>query len=444
MLYRRMVILLVVTILFFTQGCKESVVKEDSERIRNYFQERILKSNKEKVMVPFHGDAKFKVTDVNSTKEKIWTIWKDVNNSMEKLPILSSEEDVDSTLHNWDLINEDPMPFYFYKKEDEKSSHKKPLILNLHGSGPKAHEFSAALRLSKMYADSPSVYFIPQIPNTKRYRWWFQPVQNAWERLFRLAMIHDEIDPNKIFIIGISEGGYGSQRLGAYYADYLAGAGPMAGGEPVKNAPPLNYRNIAFSSHTGELDTQFGRNELTTLAATKFDSLANLYPGDFIHNIVIQKGKGHSVDYSFTTPWLVSHTRKESPDHISWVHFPMHGRYRKGFYNVAFDSFPEIKEEDEFNRMFFDIQYDKENNTVEIDASLMSDDMSELKDIGEGQISLFLDDNYVNYSKKVTVIYNGKIMHNRKLELKTENLIESCGLFGDPNRLYPAKLSIAL
>lgn len=34
------------------------------------------------------------------------------------------------------------------------------------------------------------------------------------------------------------------QRLGAFYADYLGGAGPMAGGEPLKNASPLNYRHL--------------------------------------------------------------------------------------------------------------------------------------------------------------------------------------------------------
>ena len=91
-------------------------------------------------------------------------------------------------------------------------------------------------------------------------------------------MINDEIDPNRIYILGISEGDYGSQRLGAYYADYLAGAGPMACGELLKNAPPLNYRNIALSFHTGVYDTGFGRNKLTALASATFDSLAIKYP----------------------------------------------------------------------------------------------------------------------------------------------------------------------
>ncbi len=52
----------------------------------------------------------------------------------------------------------------------------------------------------------------------------------------------------------------------------------MAGGELLKNAPPLNYRNIALSFHTGVYDTGFGRNKLTALASATFDSLAIKYP----------------------------------------------------------------------------------------------------------------------------------------------------------------------
>lgn len=444
MINKKIIQLLIVITLFFNQACGKVLIKDNSESVKNYLKNRVLNSNLESTMVPFYGNTKLDESQVNSTKEKIWTIWKEVSNEIELLPSLATEASVDEQLHHWKLIDEDPMPFYFFKKGDKVNAQEKPLFINIHGSGPKTHEFNAALSLSKRYEDAPSVYFVPQIPNERRYRWWFQPIQNAWERLFRLSMLNEEIDPNKIFIIGISEGGYGSQRLGAYYADYLAGVGPMAGGEPLKNAPPLNYRNVAFSLHTGEHDNWFGRNKLTALAGFKFDSLASEYPGDFVHNIVIQKDKGHAVDYSLTTPWLVKHTRRVSPKHVSWVHFPMHGRYRKGFYNVAIDNLPEIKEEDEFNRIFFDIKYNTEVNTIIIDASLMSDEMTQLKDITEGQISLFLDDSYVDYSKNVKVIYNGNIIHDAKLKLKEENLVESCGLFGDPNRLYPAKLSITL
>lgn len=95
------------------------------------------------------------------------------------------------------------------------------------------------LNICSRFDDAPSVYFIPQIPNEGGYyRWWQKAKQYAWEKLFRQALVSGHVNPDKLFIFGISEGGYGSQRLASFYADYLAGAGPMAGGEPLKNALP--------------------------------------------------------------------------------------------------------------------------------------------------------------------------------------------------------------
>ncbi len=74
----------------------------------------------------------------------------------------------------------------------------------------------------------------------------------------------------------------------------------------------------------------------------------------------------------------------------------------------------------------------------------MHDEMNAVKEIEDGRIALFLDDRYVNLKKKVKVIYNGKVVFNDKLNLKESNLVESCGLFGDPERLFPAKVTINL
>jgi len=109
-----------------------------------------------------------------------------------------------------------------------------------------------------------SLYFIPQIPNEgDYYRWWQVAKQFAWEKLIRQALVEGNVDANRLYVFGISEGGYGSQRLASFYADYWAAAGPMAGGEPLKNAPVENCANIGFSFLTGADDTGFYRNILT-------------------------------------------------------------------------------------------------------------------------------------------------------------------------------------
>ena len=50
----------------------------------------------------------------------------------------------------------------------------------------------------------------------------------------------------------------------------------MAGGEPLKNAPVENCRNIAFSFLTGAADAGFYRNKLTTYTKNEFERLKKL------------------------------------------------------------------------------------------------------------------------------------------------------------------------
>lgn len=428
----------------YTSLVSAQLSTQQKAAMKAYLQERISTTDEETHLVSYNEQTKLPLKEIPQAKSQVWALWKETYLSQDSLPTWTqvSAETSNYPVHTWTLKREDPMPFYFIRKGTGDASQKHALFLNLHGSGPKAMEFKNTLAWTMRYQDAPSIYFIPQIPSEKRYRWWYKPVQYSWERLFRLAMLSDAVDPNKIYVMGISEGGYGSQRLGAFYADYLAGAGPMAGGEPLKNAPPLNYRNIAFSLETGENDRGFGRNTLTAAAKHTFDSLENVYPGSFSHKIVLQPGKGHGIDYTPTTPWLVKHTRVTNPKHMSFILFPMDGRYRKGFYNVALTSTLAQKEGEEFDRVLFDIRY--EGNEVHVSAQLMNNEMTETKEATKLNFSLFLDEGYVDLTKKVAVYVNGKRVFHAKPALKWSHLAESCALFGDSQRLYPAKVSIAI
>lgn len=437
----KLLITVVLSLVSYTIVAGQSIKEAD---VFTYFKKRIADNATENILVPFDAKKPNEIKkDLPKAKQLVWEIWRKVNQEIETLPTPSDvghSLKIDSiSVHQWELIGEDPMPYYFIKK-GKAGQDKHALFLNLHGSGPKVMEFKNTLAWTLRYRDAPSLYFIPQIPNEKRYRWWLKPVQYSWERLFRLAMLNDQVDVNKMYIMGISEGGYGSQRLAAYYADYLAGAGPMAGGEPLRNAPPLNFRNIAFSFQTGENDHGFGRNTLTLEAKKVFEELATKYDGDFIHKIELQANRGHGIDYTVTTPWLVQYDRRTRPKRVSWMLFPMDGRYRKGFYNIGIDKAFDIQESDAYNRVGFDITYS--GNTVYIDTKLWDQDMMESRQLDEMAISIFLDEQYVDLSKKIKVLWNGKQVYNAKVKPSYESLIESCALFGDPERLYPVKIRI--
>lgn len=421
------------------------LANELDSAIVKFFKERIV-DFRNNTLVSFDEKRTLKIEECKDAEARIWSLWKNVNADFSEFKnkiYRTPKTFEDYPIQVWEMYKEDPMPFYFVKKGN-KPAEGYPLFLNLHGSGPKFDEFRSTLAWSLQYKDSPSAYFIPQIPNERRYRWWFQAHQFAWEKFFRIAMIDTSINANKVYLTGISEGGYGSQRLGAFYADYIAGAGPMAGGEPLRNAPASNFRNIAFSLQTGELDHSFGRNKLSIIAKNTFDSLAKMNPNEFRHRIELQKGLGHGIDYSVTTPWLLGFERNPQPKHITWVNFPMDGRYRHGFYNIGINRLLNVKEGETFDRAVFTMKADREKNIVEVTILRTSPEGDQYSNDLEGQITIYLSDILVDLKKKVRVNYNGKNIFYGRVDLSESVMVESCALFGDPSRLFPAKVTITL
>lgn len=423
-----------------------------AQSIRNHFIEILEGHNKS-----FTGDEKLKWSEVEGKRSEIWQAWREANAAFEedKLPALRELTNADTIY--WPLPqNLEPnavMPYYWGTK-GEKPQNGWPLYWYIHGSGPKTHEWRTGYILCQRFADAPSLYFIPQIPNEREYyRWWQKAKLFAWERLLRQAFLNDAIDAKRIYLFGISEGGYGSQRLASYYADYLAAAGPMAGGEIPSDAPAENCGHIGFSLRTGANDYMFARHTLTARTNELLDNLERTYPGEYQHWVELIPERGHSIDYSPTTPWLGQFTRMVNPKHFVWEDFAMDGIYRRGFYNIA------IHERDTIGgnqRTRYEMTIT--DNTIDLTIEHVTYEVTErephwnipikhtkhYRPVSEGRITLYLAPDMVDMNKKVRVVVNGKQVFHGKLKPNTQHLINSCATFFDPLRLYPTALDIRL
>lgn len=317
-----------------------------------------------------------------------------------------------------------------------------PVFLYLHGSGPREHEWANGLRLAKMFQDGPSMYIVPQIPQEGAwYRWWQRSKQWTWERILRILMSMPEVDKNRIYVFGISEGGYGSQRLASFYADYWAAAGPMAGGEPLINAPVENLAHVPLSFLTGDKDYMFYRHLLTKTTGEKLDSMQRLFPNEYKHRVELIPDKGHSIDYTPTTPWLARHKRNAQPRHFIWENLEMDGLKRNAFYNL------QVLEETDAYRTRYEFTANADNSIdIKVDGvkynatwkdphwgidMLFSKDLTPAQ---HGHLRVFLSGQLVDLKKKVTVRINGKQVFcgKGKSSKKTRKLSQE--LWGDPMR----------
>ena len=393
--------------------------------------------------------------DIAEYQAQVWSAWRNANHKFVEDTLSTLTPLADKKDYKWPLPeNLEPnaiMPFYWGTKGD-KPAEGWPLYLYIHGSGPKEHEWSASYKYANKFEDAPCAYFIPQIPNEgKYYRWWHKSKLFAWERLIRQTFASENFDHNRFFVFGISEGGYGSQRLASYYADYLAAAGPMAGGEPANEAPAENCGHIGFSLRTGAEDYMFIRDQLATQAKIAFDSLENKYPGEFRHWIEIIPGYAHHIDYLPTPPWLRKFVRTLHPKHFIWVDYSLDGQFRKGFYNIAVRQ--RATEENSLRTRYEmtvkDNVVDLQVNKVVFKATskepkwgipITFDRIYSSAD--KGAITLFLNNDLVDLDKEVTVMVNGKELFKGKVTPTLQAMVSSTECFFDPERVYPVAVDL--
>ncbi|MBK8978430.1 MAG: dienelactone hydrolase family protein [Planctomycetes bacterium] len=160
-----------------------------------------------------------------------------------------------------------------------------PLILFLHGAGEcgtdgwKQVAVGLAPAILSDVAAWPFLVLLPQKPD----------VHDAWEDHDELVMAMLErtradypVDPARIFLTGLSQGGHGTWVLGARHADRFAALAPVCGyGEPAGLAAELARRPI-WAFH-GEADRAVPVRQSKELVAAVREAgghaMLSLYPG---------------------------------------------------------------------------------------------------------------------------------------------------------------------
>ena len=413
-----------------------------------YFAQRIAQPS---VTLPAQG-ASLSPDALASARDRVWTAWQEANARLDepKLPdLLPLTADTKGALVLPDSLEPAATMDYYWGSKGGQPAAGWPVYIYLHGSGPRDREWSNGLKFATLFEDAPSAYFVPRIPNEGGYyRWWQRSKQWAWSWLLRQLMLDDRLDARKIYVFGISEGGYGSQRLASFYADYWAAAGPMAGGEPLKNAPAENCRNIGFSLLTGAEDTGFYRNELSALVQAAFDSLQALHPDAYRHRVELLPGQGHNFDYRPTTPWLRAFERNPWPRTFSWEDFEMDGWHRTGFYNLVVNRRPgdlrtRYDVEISGNRIDLTIS-DVHYRTVRTDPKwgIELEFARTYTPATGGELTLYLDEHLVDLRQEVSVYVNGKQVYRGRVACSVGSMMESLATFYDRERIYPASILI--
>jgi predicted esterase len=343
---------------------------------------------------------------------------------------------------------EHEMPYLFMAK-GEKPATGWPMFICLHGGGQhkveEAHgwdvntrEWQAQMSLTARVYKPTGLYFIPRMADDRLGRWWHKHNIDIFTRVIRYAILFNDVDPNKIYIMGISQGGYGSCHLAPFMADLFAAAGPMAGGMMTVTE---NLRNLPFRSDIGEKDTMFKRIEYAQQLHEAIDAHKAKDPEGYKNVLAIQKGRGHGIDYSLSPTWLATHTRDPHPERIVWRCHNKHGIYRDSFYWLSLTNTPEKGE--------FEIvaSLDKENNLVTITAEEVIPAKEKggepsRKPLTASQIVVHLNDAMLDLEKEITIELNGKQAFKGMVKRSHGTILQNLVERGDINYAFPAEVKV--
>ncbi len=192
----------------------------------------------------------------------------------------------------------------FLPKGYRKSDARWPLILFLHGSGERGDDLALVKRhgppkLVDANPDFPFILVSPQCPGYER-----------WDTDMLAALLDDiqrryAVDPDRVYLTGLSMGGYGTWKLAMEHPERFAAIAPICGGGDPKQVDRL--KNVPVWAFHGARDPVVPYEEsealVDALRKAEGDVRFTLYP-DATHNSWTRTYRNQAL-----YDWFLQHKR---------------------------------------------------------------------------------------------------------------------------------------
>lgn len=216
-------------------------------------------------------------------------------------------------------VGEREMPF-FYKTFGEKPAGGRSLYISMHGGGgaPARVNDRQYENQKRLYQPAEGVYVAPRAP-TNTWNLWHEPhIDQFFEQLIAAMVVMEDVNPNRVYLMGYSAGGDGVFQLAPRMADRWAACAMMAG--HPNDASPLGLRNIGFTLFMGGRDAAYDRNKMAAEWKERLAKLQADDPQGYRHLVTIYPDKGHWMDGEDKSAleWMAEFRRDPAPKHIVW------------------------------------------------------------------------------------------------------------------------------
>ena len=310
------------------------------------------------------------------------------------------------------------------------------LIVCLHGYG-----FTGAEYLERWRARLGEGYLLA-CPTYPSGAWFTRPAEELVLETIREVRRQYHIDPNRIFLTGMSNGGIGAWLIGMHHAPLFAGLAPMASGLDDVVLPFLgNLRNTPVYIIHGAKD-QVMPVKLSRSIVRELETLG--YP-----HVYREHEREHPIAGGHYFPkeelpdlivWFDSQRRESLPAKLTVVRDASHFQ---SFSWIRIDSTDPIAA---FSQDLVDKRDEriKRREYAKVDASIVETNRIEITADRVQRYSLFLNEQLIDFSKPLTVVTNGRLSFSGTVSPSVETLLRQARLRQDPLQLFPVHLPIAV
>jgi predicted esterase len=297
-----------------------------------------------------------------------------------------------------------------------------PVFIALHGGGgaPKEVNDDQWRIMQHYYRATDCIYVAPRAPTDAWDGFYTEYVFPLVTELLRGLCAFEEVDPDRIYLLGYSHGGYGAFTIGPKMADRFAAIHADAAAPHGGHTAPENLMNTRFSCLVGEHDSAHNR-----LAFCKqFEEAVKKLKGERADvwpvTVEVAPGKQHSELGDHDRPAaMASSTRTAVPRSLRW------------------------KLTDGVITEFAWLRVSAPGGGQEVIATC-KDNRVELTTHGVASLDLRLDQRLVDRSKPIVVIANGQTVFEGTVAPDLRVLCRTLAERGDPVLAFDSEVALQL
>ena len=410
------ILILIIFILTGLAGCSKNEASSDhlSQRLKNWLAE------------PYTERAPLE--DLNFSKEPLTKIEAE---NITQLLFQDKQNQMKNDFENqWEArelkYDGRKMPFY-YQKFGEMPPEGSSLFISMHGGGATRAEvndqqYENQKHLYDQTMDTlEGIYLVPRAPTNTWNMWHQNHIDDFFNSIIQLSVALENVNPNKVYLLGYSAGGDGVYQLAPRIADRWAAAYMMAG-HPNETSP-LGLKNTPFALHVGGLDKAYDRNLIAQQWKTMLEELEKQAPGTYIHQVKIHEGLGHWMngEDAVALPWMQNFKRNPIPEKVVWK---QDDRHHNRFYWLG------VPEDLIENGGEVIVEYSNLKNEINILSNYSN------------TLEVYIDDKMLDLDKPVTIKYQGKTIAQKTVKRSILNIYHSLADKGDAELAFPSVISV--